>query len=96
MENFITEELLNELGFKLISLEKSKYSKSEELYGKAIDKIGMTYIYWNTNGNSVTYFGEKLEANIGVLIKKDGDTRTAFNGYCFNVDDFKKVLKLTW
>jgi len=96
MENFITEELLKELGFNLISLKKSHHSKSEDLYGKAVDKFGMTYIYWNTGGHSVTYFGEKLEPNIGVSIKKDGDTRTAFNGYCFNVYDFKRVLKLTW
>ena len=96
MENFITKELLNELGFKLISLEKSKYS--EEFYGKAYDKRnnGMTQLTWNTSGHSCTYYGVNLEPNIGLCIKKDGGTRTAFNGYVFNEQDFRKVLELTW
>lgn len=97
MENFITEELLNELGFNLVKYEESSWKKGV-FYGEAHSMIprGMTTINWNTDGHSVTYFGRTLKPNIGVLIKKDGGTRTAFNGYCFTVNDFKRVLKLTW
>lgn len=56
----------------------------------------MTYLYWNEEGCSVTYFGEILEPNISLAIRKDGDTRYAFNGYVFNQDDVRRLLKLTW
>lgn len=97
MENFITKELLEELGFTLETYKESTWNKGV-FYGEAHSKRpkGMTTINWNTDGHSVTYFGEPLAANIGVLIKKDGGTRTAFNGYCFSEEDFKRVLQLTW
>ena len=78
--------------FKLKSYEK----KGDHYYGVAVDRLGMTYIYWNTEGHSCTYFGDKLERNIGVAIRKDGDTRYVFNGYCFNEDEFRIILKNTW
>lgn len=96
MKDFITKRLLSQLGFKLVSYKKSEFSTREVMYGYAIDRTGMTTINWATDGHSVTYFGEPLADNIGVCIKKDGGTRTAFNGYCFNESDFRKVLQLTW
>lgn len=92
MKDFITDELLLELGFKKVK------AVGEPQYGKAIDikTNGMTVLTWNTEGHSCTYFGEKLEANISLGIGKDGGTRTTFNGYVFNEDDLRKVLKLTW
>lgn len=94
MEDFITEKLLKELGFNLVSYKKSEFSKQETMYGYATN--GMTTINWATDGHHCTYFGKDLEPNIGVCIKKDGGTRTAFNGYCFTEEDFRKVLQLTW
>lgn len=82
-------------GFKILSYEESKYSKGV-FYGHAVCRIGMTHVYWATDGHSCTYFGDKLEPNIGVSIKKDGDTRTAFNGYCFTRQQFETQLNLTW
>ena len=97
MEDFITNELLEELGFTLVSYEQSEFNL-DVFFGKAESKSprGMTLITWSTGGHSCTYFGEKLRPNISVGIKKDGGTRTAFNGYCFNEEDFRKVLQLTW
>lgn len=85
-------------GFKIIKYEKSKYDKPDDnvWYGEAKDRIGMTFINWSTEGHHCTYFGKKLENNISVSIRKDGGTRTVFNGYCFNKEEFLKVLELTW
>ena len=55
----------------------------------------MTHIYWNNDGHSVTYFGDKLKPNISFSIRKDADTRYAFNGYVFTQDDVRLLLKLT-
>lgn len=85
-----SKEFMKELGFKTV--------KDDGVYGKAIDikTNGMTVIYWNREGRSCTYFGEKLEKNIAVEIRKDADTRTAFNGYIFNQYDIRELLKQTW
>ena len=83
-----TEEFLKEINFTLVSYEEG--------YGKAKDRIGMTWISWNEEGRSCTYFGEKLAPNTSVGIRKDGDTRTAFEGYVFNQDDVRRLLKMTW
>lgn len=90
MENIFTPEFLEEIGFNLVSFADG--------YGKAIDKRtnGMTVLSWNCEGHSCTYFGEKLESNISFGIRKDGDTRFAFNGYIFNQDDVRRLLKMTW
>ena len=95
MKNKIfTPEFLKEIGFILINEKPSEY-KPYEIYGSAKDKIGMTYIYWNEEGHSCTYFGDKLEPNTSVEIRKDGDTRTVFSGYVFNQEDIRQLLKLT-
>ena len=52
MEIF-TDEFLKEIGFTL------EFRKGT--YGKARDKIGMTHLYWNTEGHCCTYFGDKLD-----------------------------------
>ena len=81
--------------FKITEYKESTYTKGV-YYGEAKDRIGMTIIEWSTEGHSCTYFGDKLEFNMSVGIKKDGGTRTVFNGYCFNAEDFKRILELTW
>jgi hypothetical protein len=90
VSNLITEEFLDKIGFKLVSLERG--------YGKAIDKRtnGMTILQWNVEGHSCTYFGGKLEPNVAFGIKKDAGTRTAFSGYVFTREDIKRVIELTW
>ena len=89
-----TPEFLKEIGFNLVHETKSEY-RPFMYYGRAKDKIGMTHILWNEEGHSCTYFGDKLEPNTSVEIRKDGDTRTAFNGYVFSQDEVRLLLKLT-
>jgi hypothetical protein len=100
MRDFIKETLEDPKtfgNFKITSYKESTYAYMKGTwYGKAQDRTGMTVIGWATDGHGVTYFGKKLEKNITVTIGKDGDTRTAFNGYCFNREDFEKALNLTW
>ena len=88
--SIFTPEFLDKLGFELVSFERG--------YGKAIDKRtkGMTVLNWNTEGHSCTYFGELLQPNISFSIRKDADTRYAFNGYIYNQEDVEKLIKLTW
>jgi hypothetical protein len=93
--NIFTPEFLKEIGFTLIEEKVGKYSP-HPTYGSAKDKIGITNIRWSTEGHYCTYFGEKLEPNTSFEIKKDADTRTAFNGYVFSQDDVRHLLKLTW
>lgn len=93
MLKIFTPEFLKEINFILISEKTSEY-KPFQIYGSAKDQIGMTYIYWNEDGPSCTYFGEPLEPSNYMEVRKDGDTRTAFNGYVFNQDDVRKVLSL--
>lgn len=96
MQNEIfTPEFLKEIGFELTKKSKSIF-KPYAVYGEAKDRIGMTVIQWCEEGHSVTYFGDKLEPNTSVGILKDGGTRYAFNGYVFNQDDVRRILKLTW
>lgn len=95
MEKIFTPEFLLEIGFGLVYEKTSDY-KPHKPYGCAKDRIGMTYIYWNEDGHSCTYFGEKLLDNYSFSIRKDGDTRYAFNGYVFNQDDVRNLLRLTW
>ena len=96
MEEIIfTPEFLKEIGFTLIKEEISKFLPYKA-FGSAKDRIGLTHLYWNYGGHSCTYFGEKLEPNASFCIKKDGETRTAFNGYIFSQDDVRRLLKLTW
>ena len=94
-EKIFTPEFLAEIGFKLVYEKISEY-KPNRPYGSAKDRTGMTLIFWNEEGASCTYFGEKLEPNTVFCIEKDGGTRTAFNGYVFNQDDVRRLLKLTW
>jgi hypothetical protein len=77
-------------------MKKISEYKPNKPYGCAVDKIGMTHIYWNEEGNSCTYSGKKLEPNVSMSIRKDADTRYAFNGYVFNQDDVRRLLKLTY
>lgn len=97
MIEIFTEEFLKEIEFKNIPLPKSKYSKKGQ-YGKAqsIKGAGITTLNWNNEGASCTYFGEPLEANVFLGIEKDWGTRRAFNGYVFNQDDVRRLLKMTW
>lgn len=95
MEKIFTEEFLEEIGFTLVYGKISEY-KPNKPYGCAKDRIGLTHLYWNEEGNSCTYFGEKLEENVSLSIRKDADTRYAFNGYVFSQDDVRRLLKLTW
>jgi hypothetical protein len=94
MEIF-TDDFLKEIGFTLTKRENSKFKPYQE-YGEAKDRTGMTIIYWNNQGASCTYFGDKLKDNVYFTIEKDGGTRTVFNGYAFSAKDVKKILKLTW
>jgi len=95
MQNKIfTKEFLDEIGFTIIQ-EKISEFKPNKAYGSAKDKIGLTHIYWNEDGHSCTYFGDKLEPNISMSVRKDADTRYVFNGYVFTQDDVRKILSLT-
>jgi hypothetical protein len=93
-DKIFTLEFLNEIGFTLIPKNDEETNFGQ--YGSAKDRTGMTIIHWNKEGASCTYFAEKLDPNNFLLIEKDGGTRTAFNGYVFNQDDVRKLLKLTW
>lgn len=90
-----TPEFLEEIGFTLVEQKVGKY-KPHPTYGVAKDRIGLTYIRWSTEGHSCTYFGDKLEPNTSFEIRKDADTRYAFNGYVFTQDDVRQLLNLTW
>lgn len=95
MNKIFTQEFLDEIGFTLV-FEKQSEFKPYQIYGCAKDKIGLTHLYWNEDGHSCTYFGEKLEKNTSLSIRKDADTRYVFNGYVFTQDDVRLLLKLTW
>lgn len=86
----LSKEFMEKIGFKTTS--------DDGIYGEAIDirTNGMTKINWNREGRNKTYFGEKLEPNIAVEIRKDGGTRIAFNGYIFHQGDLRDLLKMTW
>lgn len=92
MEKIFTDEFLSQIGFKRVE------TSGQPQYGKAIDirTNGMTVLTWNNEGHSCTYFGEKLNSNVALGIGKDGGTRTAFNGYVFNPQQVKDLIKLTW
>lgn len=61
-----TDEFLEEIGFFRVPVDSPKN------YGKALDKRtkGMTVLYWNTKGHSLTYFGEPLAPNTSISLKK--------------------------
>ncbi len=86
----LSKTFMKELGFKTI--------KDDGIYGQAKDirTNGMTVIEWNREGRTCTYFGDKLNPNIALSIKKDGGTRNAFNGYIFNERELKDLLIRTW
>ena len=90
-----TPEFLKEIGFTVVSEKRSEYHPFQ-IYGCAKDRIGLTHIYWNEEGCHCTYFGEALQPNTAVSIRKDADTRTVFNGYVFCQDDVRHLLRLTW
>jgi hypothetical protein len=91
-DEIFTDDFLNEIGFDRV------HCGGFPEYGRAIDKRtrGMTVLAWNNRGASCTYFGEPLEKNTHLGIRKDGDTRYVFNGYVFNQDDVRRLLHLTW
>jgi len=89
-----TKEFLKEIGFTILKEEKGKFAPYP-IYGKACDKIGLTVISWSEEGRNCTYFGEKLKENTSISIKKDGGTRTVFDGYVFNQNEIKLLLNLT-
>lgn len=82
-------DYLDSIGFKVV--------KDDGQYGEAIDKRsnGMTVMNWNRQGHSVTYFGDSLEKNGAMSLKKDGGTRTAFSGYVFSREHIELIIKLT-
>jgi hypothetical protein len=88
-----TPEFLKEIGFTFVETASTK--SRPDIYGCAKDKIGLTHLYWNNEGAGVTYFGDKLDPNTYLTIKKDAETRTVFNGYVFTQDDVRQLLKLT-
>lgn len=85
------KDFLKTIGFKVI--------KDDGQYGEAhcIRANGMTQLNWNRKGHSCTYFGDKLDPNVsvGLTIKKDGGSRTAFNGYVFDREQLELMIKLT-
>lgn len=89
MEDIFEKNFLNEIGYKVI--------KDDGQYGKAheIATNGMTVLEWNREGHGCTYFGTKLEPNASFSIRKDGNTRTAFNGYVFNQEQVRLLIQLT-
>ena len=105
---FVANGLLNEWYKPIyadISLSKNfmksigfKTTKDDGIFGEAKDikSNGMTIINWNRNGRIYSYFGKKLDKNIDISIKKDGGTRTAFDGYIFCEHQLKELLELTW
>lgn len=95
MNKIFTQEFLDEIGFTLVYEKKSEYAPYKN-YGCAKDRIGLTHLYWNEDGHKCTYFGDRLEPNTSFSIRKDGDTRYAFNGYVFTQNDVRLLLKLTW
>ncbi len=95
MEKIFTPEFIKEIGFVLV-YEKNSEFPPYQIYGFIKDRTGMTHIQWNEDGHSCTYFGVPLEQNVSMEIKKDAGTRTAFNGYVFNQDDVRNLLRLTW
>jgi hypothetical protein len=89
MEDIFDKDFLNSIGFEVV--------KDDGQYGEAHSKRakGMTVINWNREGASCTYFGDKLEKNSFVGIKKDGGTRTVFNGYVFDRSQLELIIRLT-
>jgi hypothetical protein len=83
------KEYFKTIGFK-ITEDDGQYGKAE-----CIRTNGMTIISWNRKGHNCTYFGEKLEGNLSCDIKKDGGTRTVFNGYVYTMDQLELIIKLT-
>lgn len=90
-----TPEFLEEIGFTLVYEKPPKNPKRPlDIYGCAVRR-GMTHLYWHEEGYSCTYYGEDNEPNTSLSIRKDADTRNAFNGYVFTQDDVRRLLKLT-
>jgi hypothetical protein len=89
LEYIVSEAILDLLGFTL--------TKFDGQYGVAKSKAngGKKVIKFNLEGISVDYSGNKLPENIAVGIYDDWDSRTTFNGYVCNGEDFKKILELT-
>lgn len=91
MLKLFTDDFIKEINFKFVNCdENSQYGEASSNYPN-----GMTIINWNNEGHHCTYFGDKLESNVSMSIKKDGGTRTVFNGYVFTQDDIRNLLKLT-
>lgn len=92
--NIFTDEFLKESGYTVTKRERSKFG-DKHIYGEAKDRTGMSIINWNESGHSCTYFGAPLESNVSFMLSKDGGTRTAFNGYVYNQEEVKTILRLT-
>lgn len=89
IEDIFEKDYLESIGFKTV--------KDDGVFGEAssIKPRGMTIINWNREGHHCTYFGDKLEKNVSVGIRKDAGTRTAFSGYVFNREQLELLIKLT-
>jgi len=94
LEEYIIVNRYWQKPFEITSYKKS--NSTETYYGVATSPDGMTSISWATDGHSVTYYGDVLVPNLSLLIKKDGGTRTAFNGYVFSKEEVLTLLKQTW
>lgn len=91
MLKIFTEDFIKEIGFKFSNGDENSQ------YGEAVSLItrGMTVINWNTGGHTCTYFGDNLNENVSVSIKKDAGSRTVFNGYVYSQDDMRMLLDRT-
>ncbi len=83
------KDYLKSIGFN-VTKDNGQYGEA-----KCIRANGMTVIQWNREGHSCTYFGDKLEKNVSVGIKKDGGTRTAFSGYVYSREQLELIINLT-
>jgi len=76
--NFI-KEVLEECGYTIISHKASEYDPGNVRYGEATK--GMDKATWNEKGNYLR-------------IRKDADTRTAFNGIVRNAQELRVLLEI--
>lgn len=88
-EDIFDPAFIEEIGFRLVK-DDGQYGEAKDIRGN-----GITVLNWNREGHSCTYFGDALEPNAALSIKKDGGTRRAFSGYIYNREQIKLLLSLT-